>query len=189
MSYQIMNLNSKFRTADSLSSSDFTISIGQSLSIKQMVIKNIIVPNSTYNITQYNNVGFLEQGVGTYVILIPIGQYNLADFIIALQAQLTTIDIASTVVQNPVTLKLDFTFSLPSRFTCDSNSPLSQVIGVKNSGQPFYPAVAVTSFPASGLTNLSGVRAIYICSRILAQGVNSVLHNGTNLPLVLMLPQ
>ena len=86
----IMVLNSKFRTADSNSSSDFTISIGQSISIKQMVIQSVTLPNTVYNIDSSNNVGFITLiGLGTYVILVPVGQYNLADFLITLNGHQT----------------------------------------------------------------------------------------------------
>ena len=184
----IMVLNSKFRTADSNSSSDFTISIGQSISIKQMVIQSVSLPNTVYNITAQNNVSSLEYNLGTYNITIPIGQYNLAEFIIALQAQLTTIDIGSVVSQNPLTQKLQFTFSLPARFVCDSFNPLSKVIGVVTFNQMYYPMVASASFSASALPDLSGTRNFYICSRTLGQGTNSILEDGNNLPMILNMP-
>lgn len=183
----IMVLNSKFRTADSYSSSNFTISIGQSISIKQMVIQSISLPNTVYNITAQNNVGSLEYNLGTYNITIPIGQYNLAEFIVALQDELTTIDIGSSVSQNPLTQKLEFTFSLSARFVCDSFNPLSKVIGVSTFNQMYYPMVASSSFSASALPDLSGTRNFYICSRTLGQGTNSILQSGDNLPLLLNL--
>lgn len=188
----IMVLNSKFRTADSASVSDFTISIGQSISINQSVVQAVTLPNTVYNINDTNNVAFVNLiGLGTYVILVPVGQYNLVDFITALQTLLSGIDIGATVVQNPLTLKLDFTFSYPASFSTQSNSPLSKVLGtyVNNTGSPVsYPAIPVTSFSAFALPNLTGLRNIYICSRILGQGVNSILENGVNLPLVLNMP-
>ena len=182
-----MVLNSKFRTADSNSSSDFTISIGQSISIKQMVIQSVTFPNTVYNITDKNNVGGLEYNTGTYNITIPIGQYNLAEFIVALQTALTVIDIGSVVSQNPLTQKLEFTFSMPARFTCDIFSPLSKVIGVSAFNKTHYPTVASASFSALALPDLSGTRNFYICSRTLGQGTNSILQSGNNLPLLLNL--
>ena len=126
----IVVLNSKFRTADSASSSNFQISIGQSVSIKQIVVKSVSMPNSFYNINSSNNVAFLNLiGLGTYVVLVPEGQYNLADFLTTLNTLLTAIDIGSSVVQNPLTLKLDFSFSYPAQFSTQSNSPLTKVMG------------------------------------------------------------
>jgi hypothetical protein len=188
----IVVLNSKFRTADSNSSSNFTISIGQSVSIKQIVVKSVSMPNSFYNINSSNNVAFVNLiGLGTYVIIVPVGQYNLANFLIALQTLLTGIDLGATVVQNPVTLKLDFTFSWPAQFSTQSNSPLSKVLGTytTNTGDPTaYPVIPATSFSANALTDLSGVRNVYICSRVLGQGVNSILQSGDNLPMILNMP-
>lgn len=186
----IMVLNSKFRTPDSASVSDFTISIGQSISIKQSVVQSVTLPNTVYNINDTNNVGFLNLiGLGTYVVLVPVGQYNLAQFLLTLQGLLTAIDIASTVVQNPLTLKLDFTFSYPSQWATDSSSPLSKVLGTYiNWNQPYYPVVPANNFSAPSLPNLTGIRNVYVCSRILGQGVNSLLENGVNLPLVLNMP-
>ena len=187
----IMVLNSKFRTADSNSSSDFTISIGQSISIKQMVIQSVTLPNTVYNINSNNNVGFLNLiGLGTYVILVPEGQYNLADFLTTLTSLLTAVDIGSSVVQNPLTLKLDFSFSYPAQFSTQSNSPLSKVLGTYiNWGTTplYYPATPANTFSANGFTDLSGTRNFYICSRTLGQGTNSILQSGANLPLLLNL--
>ena len=182
----IMVLNSKFRTPDSASVSDFTISIGQS------VVQSVSLPNTIYNINDTNNVAFVNLiGLGTYVILVPVGQYNMAQFLLTLQGLLSAIDIASTVVQNPLTLKLDFTFTWPAQFSTQSNSPLSKVLGTYvnwNGSSIAYPAIPATSFSAFALPNLTGLRNIYICSRILGQGVNSILENGVNLPLVLNMP-
>jgi hypothetical protein len=187
-----MVLNSKFRTPDSTSVSDYTISIGQSISIKQSVVQTVSLPNTVYNINDTNNVGFVNLiGLGTYVILVPKGQYNLAQFLLTLQGLLSAIDIGATVVQNPLTLKLDFTFSYPAQFSTLANSPLSKVIGtyINWTENPVaYPVAPVTSFSAYALPNLTGIRNIYICSRILGQGVNSILENGVNLPLVLNMP-
>ena len=38
------------------------------------------------------------------------------------------------------------------------------------------------------LPNLTGIREVFICSRTLAQGVNSLLQNGVNLPMILVMP-
>ena len=184
----IMVINSKFRTADSASSSNFTVSICHSIPIKQMVIQSVTLPNTVYNITDKNNVGFMEYNNNTYNLLIPVGQYNLAEFIMALQAQLTVVDIGSVVSQNPVTQKLEFVFSLPARFLNSMYSPLSKVIGVAIFNQLYYPLVLSTSFSAETLPNLSGTNNFYICSRTLGQGTNSILQNGANLPLLLNLP-
>lgn len=51
-----------------------------------------------------------------------------------------------------------------------------------------YPAVAGVNFTAPTLSNLSGIRNFFVCSRTLAQGFNSVLQNGTNLPMILAMP-
>jgi hypothetical protein len=78
MSYStILNLNSKYHTSDSASSSDFNISIGQSISIKQAVIKSVILPNSMYNIDTLNNkLRFQEEGVNYDILLTP-GGYSI----------------------------------------------------------------------------------------------------------------
>ena len=186
----IVVLNSKFRTADSASSSNFQISIGQSVSIKQIVVKSVSMPNSFYNINSSNNVAYLSLiGLGTYVVLVPEGQYNLADFLTTLNTLLTAIDIGASVVQNPLTLKLDFSFSYSAQFAT-VDSPLTKVMGtyINNIGIPaYYPAVASPTFSAFALPDLSGIRNVYICSRVLGQGVNSILQAGDNLPMILNL--
>jgi len=185
----IVVLNSKYRTLDSASSSNFTISIGQSISIKQIVVKSVSLPNTFYNITDTNNVGIINlTGLGTYIVLVPVGQYTLATFLTQLQTLLTAIDIASTVVQNPLTKKLEFTFSYLAQWDTSSASPLSRVMGTYLQPATVYPAVPVASFSAAGFTDLSGIRNVFICSRILGQGFNSILQEGRNLPMILNMP-
>jgi len=190
MSYStILNLNSKYRTADSLSSSNFNISIGQSINVKQAVLKTVIMPNAMYNITAMNNqFTFLQ--IVNHSIVIPIGQYSIGLLISTLQTAIQTIDVLATIVQDPVTYKLKFTFTVPTKiYVGVSYSTLPEFIGFNIPNfVGMYPVGSTSIIYAPNLPNLTGIREVFICSRTLAQGVNSLLQNGVNLPMILVMP-
>ena len=190
MSYStILNLNSKYRTTDSNSSSDFNISIGQSINIKQAVLKTVIMPNSMYNITSRNNQ-FTYFDTVNHGIIIPVGQYSISLLVSTLQTAIQSTDPLATVVQDPVTNKLVFTFTVPTKiYVGVSYSTLPEFIGFNIPNFiGLYPVGSTTTIYAPNLPNLSGVREVFICSRTLAQGVNSLLQNGVNLPMILVMP-
>jgi hypothetical protein len=184
----ILNINSKYRTVDSLSSTNFNISVGQSINIKQMVVKNVTLPNTSYNINSSNNQLRWVYNGSNKLSTLPVGQYNLVELASALQTAFIVYDVGATVTINPLTQKLVYHFSLPTQILLNSNSPLAYLIGFNLNNVVAYPAVAGVNFTAPTLSNLSGIRNFFVCSRTLAQGFNSVLQNGTNLPMILAMP-
>jgi hypothetical protein len=184
----ILNINSKYRTVDSLSSTNFNISVGQSINIKQMVVKNVTLPNTSYNINSSNNQLRWVYNSSNKLSTLPVGQYNLVELASALQTAFIVYDVGATVTINPLTQKLVYHFSLPTQILLNSNSPLAYLIGFNLNNVVAYPAVAGVNFTAPTLSNLSGIRNFFVCSRTLAQGFNSVLQNGTNLPMILAMP-
>jgi hypothetical protein len=185
----ILNINSKYRTVDSISSTNFNISVGQSINIKQMVVKNVTIPNTSYNINSTNNQLRWVYNSSNKLSTLPIGQYNLAELASALQTAFIVYDAGATVTINPLTQKLVYHFSLPAQILINSDSSLSYLIGFNlASGVLAFPATAGANFTAPTLPNLAGIRNFFICSRTLAQGFNSVLQNGTNLPMILAMP-
>lgn len=184
----ILNINSKYRTIDSSSSTNFNISLGQSINIKQMVVKNVTIPNTSYNINSTNNqLRWIYNGSNKLSTL-PIGQYNLVELSSALQTAFIVYDAGAIVTINPLTEKLVYHFTLPTQMLINSLSPLASLIGFNLYNVVAFPAVAGVNFTAPTLSNLAGIRNFFICSRTLAQGFNSVLQNGTNLPMILAMP-
>ena len=184
----ILNINSKYRTIDSASSTNFNISLGQSINIKQMVVKNVTLPNTSYNINSTNNQLRWVYNSVNILSTLPIGQYNLVELASALQTAFIVYDVGATVTINPLTEKLVYHFTLPAQMLINSLSPLASLIGFNLYNVVAFPAVAGVNFIAPTLSNLAGIRNFFICSRTLAQGFNSVLQNGTNLPMILAMP-
>jgi hypothetical protein len=184
----ILNINSKYRTVDSISSTNFNISVGQSVNIKQMVVKNVTLPNTSYNINSTNNQLRWVYNSSNKLSTLPVGQYNLVELASALQTAFIVYDAGATVTINPLTQKLVYHFSLPSQILINSSSPLASLIGFNLANLVAYPAIAGVNFTAPTLSNLAGIRNFFVCSRTLAQGFNSVLQNGTNLPMILAMP-
>ena len=176
----ILNINSDFRTTTSISPSNFEINLGQALNIKEVVIKNITIPNTVYNVTELNNL-FAWQDSTLHQLSIPIGNYDITSLMETIR--ILSSDAFSWLL-NPASGKVELTFSLVSRIYCDG---IGQLIGLQ--GQTgTYPDTFRFNIILKYVPNLTAVRNFYVCSRTLGQGVNSILVNGANLPIIAILP-
>ena len=129
-------ISSKYKTADSRSTTDFTYSIGQSLEVSAVAIKSVSIPNVQYNINRTNNL--LRVYYGDVVsppfvdISLPEGQYDLTSFINALQTLIgTAISDTVSITQDITTGKLSISMdSVPIKISTDPVfSPLAKIIG------------------------------------------------------------
>ena len=181
-------INSKYRTPESRSSTDFTYSIGQSLEVKAVAVKSISIPVLQYNITSLNNSLTVSYGAGIVTgIKIPVAQYNMTTFRATLQEilRVTISDDTLTITQDALTKKLTFTAdTVPFQFYRDTYSPLSKIIGLPPSDIP----VNTLQLVCPQLPNLGGLKNYYLTSRILSQGFNGVFQNGRQIPLVMTIP-
>jgi hypothetical protein len=189
-------ISSKYKTADSRSTTDFTYAIGQSLEASAVAIKSISIPNVQYNITNYNNKLVVYYGDATppsvATITLPEGQYNITSFMSALQALMrdAVSDDSLTITQNDLTGKLTIsTDTVPINISIDrSLSPLAKVIGLGDKEGGVYPAQVSLLIESPFLPSLGGLKNFYLASRVLSQGYNGIFKNGETVGMVMNIP-
>jgi hypothetical protein len=182
-------INSAFRTADSKSTTDFTYSIGESLEVDGITIKDISIPNVAYNITSNNNKLRVTYGGVTGNLVIPEGQYTLAQLMTVLQTDLTTLfGVSVTVSQEPITKKVVFVTTQPFRISNNpTTSSLSKYIGIAY-GTGYYPTLETSGFTLPLLPQLQGPNNYLVASQVLSQGYASILTDGQRVPVIMPVP-
>ena len=112
-----------------------------------------------YNITDFNRTFSYKIATITYTISIPAGQYNITNFITALQTAGTGIGLAIT--QNPITNKLSFTTTTNIEYLNITGNAMADVLGIKTGS-----GTAVGAYTAEHIVDLGGIKNIYLESSI-----------------------
>lgn len=172
-------ISSDDKDRDSVSNSNFKVTLKEryaTQAIDRISIAEIIVPNAFYNISDgsadagngpANNELILEQKVGLPLyITIPMGQYNVIQFIATLQANINLAIVGDSVVitRNDITNLLTFTF-LIGTYIFSGLSSIAPVIGFINSVIN-GPLIYIMPYPP----DLSGINSVYIHSEALSDG-------------------
>jgi hypothetical protein len=122
-------------------------------------------------------------GLTEYLTIVPVGQYNITELMDYLQANISGPTFTYTI--SPLTGKISMTFTVALVMY---SSGIGSLIGLEQIRTAYYPNTAMLTVDMPGVPNLSGPREFYLCSRILAQGTNSILVNGLNLPIFAIIP-
>jgi hypothetical protein len=170
----LLAITSKERTTDSKSSSNFTYSIGMAIEVDTIAIKSISIPVTQYNITSLNNYLVTTIGALESKILLPIGQYTLTQIIDYLVDVFNSYGVTLSIIQNPITYKLEVTTNLA--FTWYPQSNLLPTLGCIIT----LPLLITTSYDFTALPQLQGLKNYYILTKILSQGSNGLFVNGVN---------
>jgi hypothetical protein len=181
-------INSKHRTPDSRTSTDFNYSIGQALEVKAVAVKSVSIPNLQYNINSTNKELFLKFSTFTTSLRMPDGQYDMATFRTTLEAMLGIVigDLSLTITQHPQTQKLTFKAdNVPFQFIRDATSPLAKICGFPISDDVLPLTLEI---PCPHLPNLGGLKNYYLTSQTLSQGFNGLFKNGLQKPLLMTIP-
>lgn len=178
-------VNSKNAVPSSVSTSDFIYSIGTALEVQAIAIKSISIPHVHYNVNKYNNKLRVIVGATPTIITVPEGQYDITEIISVVSALLTTVvGQTVTITQAPRTFKLNIKSStIP--FTLDFDEKLysfTDVLGFKK------PTFNVISHFAPFLPNLLGTKNYFVYSSVLSQGYNTILSDGSQIPLLIDVP-
>jgi hypothetical protein len=186
-------IQSKYRTPESKSSSDFSFFIGIAQDVKAVAIKSVTIPHLHTNINSYNNTLILLYGTAsTATIIMPIGQYNIVEFMSALQALIIaeTGDGTFVITQDSLTNKLNFSGNQQViAFSTDLTlSPLTKIIGAYDTLSTIFPNPKSFSFTVPHVPDLYGVKNYYVTSRTLSGGYNCVTRGGKQIPLILVVP-
>lgn len=134
--------------------------------VHRIHLKSVVLPNTEYNLNSKTNKIRITALDMLPVGNIPLGQYNITSFLVALK---TVLDIAAapntfTVVQSDLTRKLTFTKSGGQEFTIGSQSPSARIIG-----QHVRKTSIGLSLTSDSLYDLSGLRLVVINSYTLGR--------------------
>jgi len=198
MSDSFLIVNSKHRTFDSRSTSDFTYGFSNyGLQINGVALKSAAIPNTQTNINVNNNRFVWKSDTTEYTANIPIGQFNITELIPRLIIVMNAVATGSYVYdagldpttgyifisQDVGTLQIVVDDNIANSLT--TYSPFSNVIGyIRNLGEE----VSYVNNNATGLPNLAGVSAYYITSKILTEGHIGRLARKNDMNLVCDVP-
>jgi len=176
-------ISSDDKDPDSISNSNFRVTLREryaSQSIDRVIIREAIVPNAFYNISDgdpikgngpSNNILILNStGLGAPTsFFINAGQYNILQLMTTLQAKmnitLTPLGSTVTITRDDITNLLTFTFIGSDVFTFLGTSPMAPVIGFKGDIVQVGTSVIIPDPP-----DLSGINSVYIHSEALSDG-------------------
>jgi hypothetical protein len=182
-------INSKNRLLESISSSNFTYNIGTAIEIQELALKSVSLPNTAYNINNYNNLLRINYNGFVIAIFVPAGQYTINELIIKMTSLFLLQGVSVLITQDPISFRLVYTFAQPSFIFIDAIPNLSYYVGFNVKQVSQYPAIPSLIIDAPTLPNLQGTNNYYIASRTLGQGVNALLFNAVqNLAIIAVIP-
>ena len=176
-------ISSDDKDIDSVSNSNFRVTLKEryaTQSIDRIIVREVIVPNAFYNISDgdsikgngpSNNILTINSPIlgGPTSFDITAGQYNILQFIAALQAKmnitLTPIGSTVTITRDDITNLLTFTFIGANVFTFLGTSPMAPVLGFKGDIVQVGTSIIIPDPP-----DLSGINSVYIHSEALSDG-------------------
>lgn len=169
-------INSKYRTKDSKSTSEFTYSLGESLEIKGLSVKSVTIPNVAVNVNKKYTTLHVEVLGLQYFAHIPSGQYNTINLMSAVQASLSAVTgQVYTLSQNTFTQRITVAGVVPIKIF---EGGLAKRLGYTST------TLTTTSNTAQSLPSLSGVQNYYLGCVELVQGFNALMKNGERLPIL-----
>ncbi len=133
--------------------------------IRHVALKVAIIPNTEYNINTRNNVFSWDDGVARQVTL-PVGQYDITELLAALNPLVQVLTPTLVITQTPVNLKLNFAAAVGITILITLNDPLNTM--AKTLGVTSDSPAAFASFDAPSLTDLYGMRHVYVVSKALS---------------------
>jgi hypothetical protein len=178
-------ISSDDKDPDSISNSNFRVTLKEryaTQSIDRIIIRECIVPNAFYNISDgdpvkgngpANDILILDSPAfgGPTSFFINAGQYNILQLIATLQSAINTAlaPLTSSVVitRDDITNLLTFTFTTADTFTFLSISPMAPVLGF-SSDVSYIPTTQAIRMPDP--PDLSGINSVYIHSEALSDG-------------------
>jgi hypothetical protein len=167
-------INSKNRTQDSKSSSDFQYYIGQPIEVNSIVLKSVSIPNTAYNITTANNVMTVNINGTVRTITLTPGQYSMAQITLILEAKFLEFGSVLVLSQNPYTNILTFTSDVNIQFLPTISNSLTTTLG-----WVFDALLAPTlSITFRYIPKLQGPLNYYILSKTLGIGSNGRFTGG-----------
>jgi len=169
---KIMRINSKERDSIlSASSSDIVIKYNPNnptvSQIHSIAFKSCGIPNTVNNIDDTNNLFLFSSGGVQFGIPLLSGNYNITTLISNLVNSAPAIAVGMNIVVDPITGKLEFSFTTPSKLLPLSlGNKLATVLGIGEDGS----LIDVPLWLAPNLPSLIGLQNIYIACNELSGG-------------------
>lgn len=148
------------RRRDTGTSSDFSITWNEDISMDAIGLLSVVIPNTLYNINQYNNVISVSEGVNTVSVSITQGVYNISGLLTTLGTALTndlTLTGTYSLTLDATTQKVVASCSTNFRINIDSDGD-----GLASSLGFITTRTQATSHTADQLYDISGERIVYI---------------------------
>jgi hypothetical protein len=178
-------ISSDDKDPGSISNSNFKVTLREryaTQSIDRIIVREVIVPNAFYNISDgdpvkgngpANNILIIDytEIKQQISVSVPAGQYNILQLIATLQSAIntaiSTYGASVVITRDDITNLLLFTFSNAGTFTFLSISPMAPVLGFI-SNVSYIPTTLAIRMPDP--PDLSGINSVYIHSEALSDG-------------------
>lgn len=178
--HKLLRISSQDRDNKSDSTSDFNVTISNKIElqhVKKIVVKQVSIPNTSYNIASDNNTFGYKIGAGPtlYTFTVPIGQYTIATLQTAVIAAFAAeaAPIVMTITLSALTGKLSWVSDTSIMWLNESDSsPLGEAMGITTSS-----TTASTTHTSASTPNLAGHNTLYIESSNMAKA-NLIRTNG-----------
>jgi len=170
---KLVTISSDDKDSDSVSNSNFWVTLKESYytqNISRILIKEATVPNCFYNISdgtgngKQNNQLIYNDSKFTNSFNMPPAQYNVDQFMSALEFEFLASGHIVNITQDPLTQKIIFNFPAES-MTILSTSSISPVLGITQNLVCPLGVPTSTQYPP----DLSGINAVNIHSSILGE--------------------
>ena len=154
--------------------SNITYSLSTIRNIKKIIIRAYEIPNSYYIINSSNNILRFTDGVTTYTITVPVGNYDAYDLTVKINALVGAALLNTTATYNENNYKISFSNST-TQINVLSSSSIAGIIGL-TSDSGF-----INDFTCQNIVNLQS-NYIYLKTNLFNDGlkksyINEVFKN------------
>jgi hypothetical protein len=187
INHQVLIINSLDRVEGS--STNFKVSYNNTgiQNLKKIVIKQISIPWTFYNIDEYNNKLVFFNGVTNIVITVPIGNYSINTLVTYINstAEAVAVGLQLTIPTPNVTSKLLFTSVSIITLYGSSISTIFKEVGLDKNDNVIG---GINILLAPAVWNLSGHTTIYIRSNSLIHDVQTIDSRQGNTNIMITVP-
>ena len=164
MEHKLLNISSRQRTSGT--NSNFRLNLNNSEGLqacKSIILKSASIPNTVYNINEFNNIILLGTSGADFTDTVPVGQYTINELITYLTTALTA--YTPTITFDSKTSKLRFQTTTPLEYKIFSDgNTIADVLGITVASSGL-----VTDFTPASSISLEGLQNVFIASQTLGE--------------------
>ena len=191
MNHNLCKITSFNKVGANDTTDDFSVNFENHRSLHQIVrivVKSVDIPNVFYNINSFgynvDNLGnntyrWIDNASVLQTVVLPVGQYNLVEFLTALHLLLPDHSYAL----DPITKKMIGTAPATIRFLNRADGNLMAVaLGIRTTS-----VVPTLTYSSQDMPQLEGIESVYILSNTAGQS-NLLSPDSNTFPLLLHVP-